>query len=88
VGIDLQIRHGKGFIAKIVFLNELAPEGSTSPRGFLAFLYCFKYSGLRVTNLQLDLVLFVGFRWFWGLTCDFWAENGERKIMATTISIE
>jgi hypothetical protein len=29
---------------------------------------------------QLDLVLFVWFRWFWGLTCDFWAENGGRKI--------
>ena len=20
--------------------------------------------------------------WFWDLTCDFWAENGKRKIMA------
>jgi hypothetical protein len=29
---------------------------------------------------QLDFLLFEGVRWFWDLTCDFWAENGERKI--------
>jgi hypothetical protein len=27
-------------------------------------------------------------RWFWGLTCDFWAENGKRKFGATTTAIE
>jgi hypothetical protein len=29
---------------------------------------------------QLYFLLFEWFRWFWGLTCDFWAENGERKM--------
>ena len=32
---------------------------------------------------QLDLVLFVWFRCFWGLTCDFWAENAEKNTRAT-----
>jgi hypothetical protein len=27
----------------------------------------------------LDLLLFVWFRWFWDLTCDFWAENAKNK---------
>jgi hypothetical protein len=31
----------------------------------------------------MDLLSFVRFRWFWDLTCDFWAENEEIKIMAT-----
>jgi hypothetical protein len=30
----------------------------------------------------LDLLWFVWFRWFWDLTCDFWAENGKRKMAA------
>src|SRR5258708_6110025 len=29
-----------------------------------------------------------GLRWFWGLTCVFWAENAKRKIGATARSIE
>src|SRR5258708_20293774 len=29
-----------------------------------------------------------GLRWFWGLTCVFWAENAKRKIAATARSIE
>jgi hypothetical protein len=32
--------------------------------------------------------LFEGFKWFWDLTGDFWAENGERKIMVAVTSIE
>src|ERR1700756_2143187 len=28
---------------------------------------------------QLYFILFEGVRWFWGLTCDFWAENAERN---------
>jgi hypothetical protein len=28
---------------------------------------------------QLYLVLIEGVRWFWGLTCDFWAENAKKK---------
>jgi hypothetical protein len=24
--------------------------------------------------------LFEGFKWFWGLTCDFWAENSKKYI--------
>jgi len=30
---------------------------------------------------QLDLVVFQQVRWFGGLTCVFWAENGENKLM-------
>jgi hypothetical protein len=27
-------------------------------------------------------------RWFGGLTCDFWAENGKRKLIATGTAVE
>src|SRR5260370_30229910 len=27
----------------------------------------------------MDLLVIQGFRWFWGLTCDFWAENALKK---------
>src|SRR5216683_3623813 len=37
---------------------------------------------------QLYFLLFEGVRWFWGLTCDFWAENSERKMTAPTTTIE
>jgi hypothetical protein len=73
-------------MVKILVINKLAPE---SLRGFLFFLYCFKYSGLRVTKLQLgdNSIQFVmcylaAFLRFWGLTCDFWAvfeKNNFRK---------
>jgi hypothetical protein len=36
-GADLQNRHNKRVAAKIVFLNELAPEGVYIPRGFACF---------------------------------------------------
>jgi hypothetical protein len=36
----------------------------------------------------MDLLVIHGFRWFWGLTCDLWAENEEKKITATTKAIE
>jgi hypothetical protein len=32
-----------------------------------------------------------GYKWVslvWGLTCDFWAENGKRKLDAITTAIE
>jgi hypothetical protein len=28
-------------------------------------------------NFKLDPILFEWFRWFWGLTCDFWEEFEE-----------
>jgi hypothetical protein len=28
---------------------------------------------------QVDLVSIVWFRWFWDLTCDFWAKNAKNK---------
>jgi hypothetical protein len=31
--------------------------------------------------------LFDGVSWFWGLTCDFWAENGKRKMAARVKAI-
>jgi hypothetical protein len=31
---------------------------------------------------RLDMACFVGFEWFEGLTSDFWAENGKRKLVA------
>jgi hypothetical protein len=37
---------------------------------------------------QLDVVLFESFRSIWGLTRDFWAENGKRKITARITAIE
>jgi hypothetical protein len=36
----------------------------------------------------LDLSWFVWFKWFLDLTCDFWAENGKRKIAAQANAIE
>jgi hypothetical protein len=66
----------------VFFLNKLAPQETVFLRGFLVFLYCFKYSVLTLTKCKLDLVLFDGVRWFWGLTCDFWAENAKIKIRA------
>jgi hypothetical protein len=32
---------------------------------------------------QLDVAWFQWVRWFWGLTSDFWAENGRKKIKET-----
>jgi hypothetical protein len=29
--------------------------------------------------MQLYSLLFERVRWFWGLTCDFWAENAEKN---------
>ena len=69
--------------------NELAPEGVLEPPGlcFVFDLYIY-YSGLSVTNMKLNLVSFVWLRWFWGLTCDFWAENAENNSEAKTTAIE
>jgi hypothetical protein len=36
----------------------------------------------------LDIAHFVGVMWIWGLTSDFWAENGKEKIMAKINAIE
>jgi hypothetical protein len=57
---------------KILLINELAPEGVFYPCGlFLLFLSIFIiWVGVEL-KCQLDLVLFVWFSWFWGLTCDF-----------------
>jgi hypothetical protein len=38
VGCGLQIRHGTGVTAKIVFLNELAPQG-LCPAGLALFFF-------------------------------------------------
>jgi hypothetical protein len=27
----------------------------------------------------VDVVDWQWFKWFWGLTCDFWAKNAEKK---------
>jgi hypothetical protein len=44
-----------------------------------AFSYYFNYSEFGLTKFQLDLFAFERFRWFWGLTRDFWAENAKNK---------
>ncbi len=67
-------------MAKFGRINRLAPEDGSILRGLLVFIYYFKYSGWKVTKFQLDLVLFVGVRRFWDLTCDFWAENAKNKL--------
>jgi hypothetical protein len=36
-------------------------------------------AGWRELIRQLDLVSFDRFRWFWDLTCGFWAENAKNK---------
>jgi hypothetical protein len=33
-------------------------------------------------------LFFVGVEWFLGLTSDFWAENGKRKMTAAATQIE
>jgi hypothetical protein len=48
----------------------------------LFFSTVLSIAGWVELKCQLDLVLFVGFRWFLDLTCCFWAENGKRKITA------
>jgi hypothetical protein len=55
---------------------------------YLFFDLYIHYSGLSVTNFHLDVVEIKWFMWLRGLTCDFWAENGERKIMIRTKPIE
>jgi hypothetical protein len=30
---------------------------------------------------QTDVVVVEGVEWIWGLTCDFWAEKWEKKIL-------
>jgi hypothetical protein len=32
---------------------------------------------------HVDVAGLSWFRWFWRLTCDFWAENGKRKVGAS-----
>ena len=64
----LQNRHNKGVTAKIVFLNELAPEGV---RGLLVFDLYIQYSGLGRTKMPRGCCCLQWVRWFWGLTCDF-----------------
>jgi hypothetical protein len=27
----------------------------------------------------MDVAVWEGFKWFWGLTCEFWAENAKNK---------
>jgi hypothetical protein len=46
----------------------------------LFLIYIFIISDWVYLTCQLDLVLFVWFRWFGGLTCVFWAENAEKNI--------
>jgi hypothetical protein len=75
----LQNIHNKWVASKFSCINELAPDGV---RGLLVLIYIFIIAvGVELT-CQLDLVLFVEFSWFWGLTCDFWAENAKEKIKA------
>jgi hypothetical protein len=38
--------------------------------------------------MQLDFLSFESFRWFGGLTCDFWAEIAKRIFRATTNRFE
>jgi len=55
----------------ILFLNEKGYKVTTVTNGNDA-VDTFK-------NNYFDLVFFVVFRWFGGLTCDFWAENVKNK---------
>jgi hypothetical protein len=61
-------------VTKILVFNELAPDF----RGFACCDLYIQYIELGGTKCQLDFLLFEGVRWFWGLTCDFWAENAEK----------
>jgi hypothetical protein len=38
----------------------------------------FNCTGLEGETYHEYLVDMIGFRWLWGLTCDFWAEFGEK----------
>jgi hypothetical protein len=70
---------------KILLINKLAPEGV---RGLLVFDLYIQYSGLDITNLRADVVGWKWVRGFGGLTCDFWAEDGKRKIIGFAKAIE
>jgi hypothetical protein len=37
---------------------------------------------------QMHVVDLSRVMWFWDLTCDFWAENGKRKLRAAGIGVE
>jgi hypothetical protein len=39
-------------------------------------------------NFNPDVVYFEKFRWFGGLTRDFWAENGKRKMRVAAMAIK
>jgi hypothetical protein len=67
----------KGLLVKFLFLNELSPGGCPGPGVFLIYISIIAV-WIELTR-QVDLVLFERFRWFWGLTCDFWAENAEEN---------
>ena len=62
-------------MAKIFLIKELAP--------LVAGLACFfihisSIAGWSELIRQVDVVWFEGVRWFGALTCDFWAETGEK----------
>jgi hypothetical protein len=72
-------------MSKILLLKELGPRGYPGPCLFDLYI---QYSGLRLTKFQMDVVDEETFRQVWDLTCNFWAENGKRKIAALARSIE
>src|SRR5438045_7398751 len=83
----LQILQNKGVASKFLFLNRLAPAGVYPGGACFVFLYCFKYSGLRVTKMHFgekvySVCLFVSWRifgWLRDLSCNFLVENAKNK---------
>ena len=50
-----------------------------TPRSCLFLIYISIISSWMELMCQIDLILFVWFRCFWVLTCDFGAENAKNK---------
>jgi hypothetical protein len=74
---------------KSSFQISKAPEGVFIPAELARFFSTVLSIADRVELFFiLDLLWFVWLKWFFDLTCDFWAENGKRKITAGTTAIE
>jgi hypothetical protein len=56
------------------------------PRAFLISILIIE-DWVKLT-CQVYSLLFEGVRWFWGLTCDFWAEIAEKNVKAKTRAIK
>jgi hypothetical protein len=79
----MQSIHNKAFTCK-VFDKQVSPGDFPG----LTWFYILIIADGAYLICDADVVGSKRFRYFWDLTCDFWAENGERKINAGARAIE